>query len=67
MADVIKTGFNGVLLQKTTLVALTIALTDVLQGTYDFDRQQIRQFAEQYFSPAQQAQAYLAVYQKVVA
>ena len=67
MADVIKTGLNGVLLQETTSIALAAALTDLLKGTYTFERQQIRQFAEEYFSPARQAQAYLEVYRKIVA
>lgn len=66
MADIIKTGNNGVLLSEVQAEVLAEAINDLLAAKYSFDRQQIRAFAEHKFSPEKQAKEYLKVYETII-
>lgn len=66
MAEVIKTGVNGILLNEISAVSLGKGLDDFFSGRYDFDRARIRTFAKDNFPLEKQARAYLSLYESIL-
>lgn len=66
MADVIKTGFNGILLNEISAGSLQRGLAAFLSGQYEFDRDRIRTFAKDNFSLERQAGCYESLYQTIL-
>ena len=55
MPDVLKTGFNGILVKELTSESLSKSLDDFLEGKYKFNGNEISENARQKFSPSIQA------------
>lgn len=66
MAEHVKTGENGILIEKIGVDTLTQSLNDFLNDKYTFDRERIRQYAEENFSDTLQTQRYINLYNEIL-
>jgi glycosyltransferase involved in cell wall biosynthesis len=66
MAEVIRTGFNGILLEETGPDSLRKGLDDFFSGRYHFDGDRIRAHAKDNFSLQRQADDYLSLYGSIL-
>lgn len=66
MKEVIRTGFNGILVEETTSDALRAAIVQFLEGTFTVDRTAIRQYAVENFRLDLQASRYHEIYKQVI-
>ena len=66
MLDVIQSGFNGILAKELSANGLKEAIETFIQTKDTFDRDKIRQFAIDNFSPDIQAKKYIEVYQNML-
>lgn len=66
MAEHIKTGENGILLNEISLESLTVGLKDFLDNKYNFDEQEIRNYAEKNFSESLQVERYINLYKQIL-
>ncbi len=66
MAEHVKTGENGILINEIGVDTLTQSLNDFLNDKYTFDRERIRQYAEENFSDTLQTQRYINLYNEIL-
>ena len=66
MAEHIKTGENGVLLNEIGVEPLSTGINDFLNNKYNFDRGFIRKYAEDVFSDKLQAERYIELYKNIL-
>jgi glycosyltransferase involved in cell wall biosynthesis len=64
MAEVITTGENGILARDMSAEGLSQAINDFIKNKYLFDKNIIRQYAENNFSDIKQAMRYLELYKE---
>ncbi len=65
MADFIESGKNGILIEEISSTALARAVSQFLETSYLYDRDDVRKFAESQFSFIQQAASYLSIYNQI--
>lgn len=67
MKEHITTGINGILINnEINHENLKQKITDFINKNYDFDRNQIRQYALDHFSEQQQINAYIKLYSQIL-
>ena len=66
MLDIIQSGFNGILAKGLSASGLKEAIETFIQTKDTFDREKIRQFAIENFSPDIQAKRYIELYQNML-
>ena len=66
MKERIRTGFNGILAEEKTPLALQRCIEEFVENTYQFDREAIKTFAENHFNGKRQAESYLEVYEQLL-
>ncbi|WP_165043400.1 glycosyltransferase [Dysgonomonas sp. ZJ709] len=66
MAEHIKTGENGILIDNISVESLTAGLKDFLDNKYTFDEQLIRDYAKDHFSPKLQTDRYINLYKNIL-
>ncbi len=64
--DCIKTGENGILANKISVEALSIAISEFLNGGFNFSRDLIREFAAKEFDQKKQALSYSKLYKQLL-
>lgn len=66
MAEHVRTGENGILLDQISIEALSAGINDFLDNKYNFDREVIREYAENTFSDTLQAEKYIQLYKNIL-
>lgn len=66
MAEHVKTGKNGILIDTIGVEPLSIAINDFLNNKYNFDREAIRKYAEDTFSDTLQTERYIQLYKDIL-
>lgn len=66
MEEIILTGFNGILSESITSKDLCAAIKLGLNMNTNFDRKEIRKFAEAHFDMAKQANSYINLYKQLI-
>lgn len=66
MAEHIRTGENGILVNEVSIDALTKNLYDFLNNKYTFNQEKIRQYATDNFSDKLQAERYINLYKEIL-
>lgn len=66
MAEHVKTGENGILIEKIGVDTLVQSLNDFLNDKYTFNREQIRQYAENNLSDTLQTERYIKLYNEIL-
>lgn len=66
MKDVIISQFNGLLVDKMDACSLLQAIRYFLANSEQFDRKEIREFAEDFFSLNRQANQYIGLYEQLL-
>ena len=66
MAEHIKTGENGILINEIGTIPLAQGLNDFLNNKYIFDSEKIRNYAESHFSDKLQTKRYIQLYKDIL-
>ena len=66
MRDIIKDGFNGILVKDQTGMALADAINNFIATKAKFDRNEIIKTAHTQFAPEIQANRYIELYNSIV-
>lgn len=66
MAEHIKNGENGILIENISQDGLTIGIRDFLEGKYHFNNDSIRKYAIDYFSENLQIERYINLYNSIL-
>lgn len=66
MAEHIKTGMNGILVDKINPLDLSLAIKDFLEDKYSFDPDRINDYAEKHFSDILQTERYTDLYKRIL-
>lgn len=66
MAEHIKNGENGVLIDKIDVESLSKGIEDFLDNKYIFDSKKIREYAVEYFSDTLQVERYKQLYNSIL-
>jgi glycosyltransferase involved in cell wall biosynthesis len=66
MLDVIQSGFNGILSKDLSSEGIKDAIEEFIKTKNMFDKEKIRQFAVEQFSPEVQAKRYIEIYKELL-